>query len=89
MVVGEASVIKTILQVKSNMDSGMFLGIQKGAIAALQSPNNWFEELNKTYVKRREIVWQIFDVLQCTYNKKSADYLFGQHYQKGKILLNL
>ncbi len=84
MVVGEASVIKTILQVKSNMDSGMFLGIQKGAIAALQSPNNWFEELNKTYVKRREIVWQIFDVLQCTYNKKSAGLFVWATLPKGK-----
>ena len=84
MVVGEASVIKTILQVKSNMDSGMFLGIQKGAIAALQSPNNWFEQLNKTYVKRREIVWQIFDVLQCTYNKKSAGLFVWATLPKGK-----
>ena len=84
MVVGKASVIKTILQVKSNMDSGMFLGIQKGAIAALQSPNNWFEELNKTYVKRREIVWQIFDVLQCTYNKKSAGLFVWATLPKGK-----
>ena len=84
MVVGEASVIKTILQVKSNMDSGMFLGIQKGAIAALQSPNNWFEELNKTYVKRREIVWQIFDVLQCTYNKKSAGLFVWATLPKGE-----
>ena len=84
MVVGKASVIKTILQVKSNMDSGMFLGIQKGAIAALQSPNNWFEELNKTYVKRREIVWQIFDVLKCTYNKKSAGLFVWATIPKGK-----
>ena len=84
MVVGKASVIKTILQVKSNMDSGMFLGIQKGAIAALQSPDNWFEELNKTYVKRREIVWQIFDVLQCTYNKKSAGLFVWATLPKGK-----
>lgn len=59
MVVGESSIIKTILQVKSNMDSGMFLGIQKGAIAALQSPDSWFDGLNAIYIKRREMVWQI------------------------------
>ena len=84
MVVGEASVIKTILQVKSNMDSGMFLGIQKGAIAALQSPNSWFEELNITYVKRRKIVWQIFDALQCSYNKKSAGLFVLAKLPKGE-----
>jgi len=84
MVVGEASIIKTILQVKSNMDSGMFLGIQKGAIAALQSSDRWFEELNKTYVKRREIVWQIFDALQCSYNKESSGLFVLAKLPKGE-----
>ncbi|MCS5662706.1 MAG: aminotransferase class I/II-fold pyridoxal phosphate-dependent enzyme [Flavobacteriales bacterium] len=84
MVVGEASIIKTILQVKSNMDSGMFLGIQKGAIAALQSPDRWFEELNETYVKRRKIVWQIFDALQCSYNKESAGLFVLAKLPKGE-----
>jgi len=72
MVVGESSIIKTILQVKSNMDSGMFLGIQKGAIAALQSDDSWFDGLNAIYIKRREIVWQIFDLLNCTYKKENG-----------------
>lgn len=54
------------------MDSGMFLGIQKGAIAALNSPQSWFDELNAIYVKRREIVWQIFDALNCSYEKENA-----------------
>ena len=84
MVVGKASIIKTILQVKSNMDSGMFLGIQKGAIAALQSSDRWFEELNETYVKRREIVWQIFDALQCSYNKESAGLFVLAKLPKGE-----
>lgn len=69
MVVGNATIIETILQVKSNMDSGMFLGIQQGAIEALKLSNNWFQNLNKTYAKRRELVWQIFDALNCLYNK--------------------
>lgn len=72
MVVGDPTIIKTILQVKSNMDSGMFLGVQKGAIAALKSPQNWFDELNAIYVKRREIVWQIFDALNCSYEKENV-----------------
>ncbi|SDW46428.1 Aspartate/methionine/tyrosine aminotransferase [Lutibacter oricola] len=68
MVVGDSEIIKTILQVKSNMDSGMFLGIQKGAIAALNCSKDWFNELNAIYVKRRKLVWQIFDALGCTYD---------------------
>jgi aspartate/methionine/tyrosine aminotransferase len=69
MVVGHPQIIQSILEVKSNMDSGMFLGIQKGAIEALKLSNEWFESLNEIYLKRRAIVWQIFDALNCTYDK--------------------
>ena len=36
MVLGDEEIINQVLKVKSNMDSGMFYGIQKGAIEALQ-----------------------------------------------------
>lgn len=72
MVLGSAENIKSVLQVKSNMDSGMFLGVQQGAIAALQSDEGWFSNLNSIYEKRRELAWKIADVLGCTYNKDSA-----------------
>jgi len=72
MLMGAESYIKTVLQVKSNMDSGMFYGIQKGAIAAMNQPKKWFEELNATYIARREIVWEILDVFKCTYRKDTA-----------------
>ena len=71
-VLGNARFIKAILQVKSNMDSGMFYGIQKGAITALSMSDDWLELLNEIYKQRREIVWQIADKLNCTYNKNTA-----------------
>ncbi|MBS3994138.1 MAG: aminotransferase class I/II-fold pyridoxal phosphate-dependent enzyme [Bacteroidetes bacterium] len=72
MVLGAERYIHAILQVKSQMDSGMFLGIQHGAIAALQLDDAWFHALNDTYGKRRKLVWQIADCLQCTYQKETA-----------------
>lgn len=69
MVVGDAQIIKTILEVKSNMDSGMFLGIQKGAVEALKLSEDWFKKQDEIYKNRRKLVWQIFDALECTYNK--------------------
>lgn len=84
MVVGAPSIIKTILQVKSNMDSGMFLGIQKGAIEALHSSNEWLKQLNKNYTKRRKIVWEIFDILGCSYDKKSAGLFVWAKLPKGR-----
>jgi len=72
MLVGKANYIKAVLQIKSNMDSGMFYGIQKGAIAALEITNDWFDNLNEIYKKRREIVWLILDILKCEYDKDSV-----------------
>jgi aspartate/methionine/tyrosine aminotransferase len=69
MVVGHPEIINAILEVKSNMDSGMFYGIQKGAIEAFKLSNDWFQQLNTIYEERRALVWKIFDALQCTYNK--------------------
>ncbi|MDP1994563.1 MAG: aminotransferase class I/II-fold pyridoxal phosphate-dependent enzyme, partial [Ignavibacteria bacterium] len=56
----------------SNMDSGMFYAIQKGAIEALKSGKDWFSDLNKMYSKRRELVYQLADKLGCTYDAKSV-----------------
>ena len=54
------------------MDSGMFFGIQKGAIEALKLGEVWFEKLNAIYAKRRELIFQLADKLNCTYNKDSV-----------------
>jgi len=72
MVSGNATLIDAVLKVKSNMDSGMFYGIQKGAIAALNSGAEWFQKLNDTYSKRRELIFTLADNLGCTYNRDTA-----------------
>ncbi|GAA4268419.1 pyridoxal phosphate-dependent aminotransferase [Hyunsoonleella aestuarii] len=72
MVVGDNKHIKDILKVKSNMDSGMFYGIQKGAIEALKCSNMWFSTLNSVYSQRRDLVWQLADALNCTYDKNAT-----------------
>lgn len=72
MLVGSDLNISRVLKVKSNMDSGMFYGIQKGAISALNLSENWFENLNKVYAKRRELIWKIADKLNCSYDKNST-----------------
>lgn len=89
MLLGNAEYINAVLRVKSNMDSGMFLGIQKGAIEALNCSDMWYLSLNSVYEQRREIVWQIADALNCTYDKgatglfvwaKLPDYLDAEEY---------
>ena len=83
MVAGAQEHIQAILQVKSNMDSGMFYGIQKGAIAALNMASDWFKKMNLIYEKRRALAWQIFDALGCSYQKDSAGLFVWAHIPNG------
>ncbi|MEI6865926.1 aminotransferase class I/II-fold pyridoxal phosphate-dependent enzyme [Flavicella sp.] len=71
MVLGADKYLTELLKVKSNMDSGMFYGVQKGAIKALGLTGNWFETLNKAYEKRRTLIWKILIALNCEFNKES------------------
>jgi len=66
---GKTELIESILKVKSNMDSGMFLPIQKAAISALNVSTDWIKQLNFTYSERRKVVWKILDKLDCSYSK--------------------
>lgn len=72
MVAGDSSHISNILKVKSNMDSGMFYGIQQGAIEALKCTKMWFSALNSVYMQRRYLVWQLADALNCSYDKEAT-----------------
>lgn len=83
MVLGNKNLISKILQVKSNMDSGMFLGIQKGAVEAFKTSDEWFQNQNKIYGERREKVWTIFDKLGCTYNKDTSGLFVWAKIPKG------
>lgn len=65
MVLGNAACIDAVLKVKSNMDSGMFFGIQKGAIAALKSDKSWFDSMNAIYKRRRVLTEQLAEKLGC------------------------
>jgi LL-diaminopimelate aminotransferase len=84
MVLGNATFINEILKVKSNMDSGMFYGIQKGAIEALQLSDDWFVSQNKIYEERRNLIWQLADKLDATYSKNSTGLFVWAKISEGK-----
>jgi LL-diaminopimelate aminotransferase len=54
------------------MDSGMFYGIQKGAIEALKSDKTWFESMNAIYRKRRILTEQLAEKLGCKVYKEGV-----------------
>ena len=69
MVAGNSDYIKTILKVKSNMDSGMFLPLQLAAAEALSNPDSWYDDVNKTYRERRETAESIMELLRCRFSR--------------------
>ncbi|MDG1014122.1 MAG: aminotransferase class I/II-fold pyridoxal phosphate-dependent enzyme [Flavobacteriaceae bacterium] len=72
MLIGDKAYINSIVKVKSNMDSGMFYGIQKGAIEALNSPKNWFSDLNFVYSERRKLIWELATALNCNFEVNTS-----------------
>ena len=84
MVLGNPDYINAILKVKSNMDSGMFYGIQKGAIEALKCSKMWFTSLNSVYEERRQKVWELAKALNCTYGEHATGLFVW-----GKLSVNL
>ncbi|MTI39434.1 pyridoxal phosphate-dependent aminotransferase [Fulvivirga lutimaris] len=72
MIAAKEQHINNILTFKSNMDSGMFLGIQAAAIEALKLGKDWYDSIDKIYKERRAVVWQIMDTLDCKYDKNQV-----------------
>lgn len=72
MMVGKAAFISDVLRFKSNMDSGMFMPVQMAAAKALDLGPEWYRELNETYSERREKVFTLLDLLNCSYDKGQA-----------------
>ncbi len=72
MLLASADRINEILRFKSNMDSGMFLPLQLAAAKALNLDHSWYDDINKEYALRREKVFEIMDLLHCSYNKNQV-----------------
>ena len=64
--------LQTVLRFKSNLDSGMFLPIQRAATVALGLGPDWYASINKVYAERREAAYRIMDALGCTYSTRQV-----------------
>lgn len=69
LLVGDGLRIKEIIRFKSNMDSGMFRPIQMAAAEALNLDQSWYESINKIYLERRKVVFEILKVLNCSFDE--------------------
>ncbi|MEL7120656.1 MAG: aminotransferase class I/II-fold pyridoxal phosphate-dependent enzyme, partial [Bacteroidota bacterium] len=68
MMAAQSNIIDTVLRFKSNMDSGMFKPLQLAAVKALNNPPEWYQSLNRVYRERRQYVFELLDLLGCSYD---------------------
>lgn len=72
MLASNAQFVKWVLNVKSNVDSGMFRPMMTAAAQALNNSDEWHTEVNKVYAQRRELAYKILDTLECKYDKSQV-----------------
>lgn len=79
MIAGDKEFVSEVLKVKSNMDSGMFLGLQAAAVTALKNPGSWYEKVNSVYRSRRKVVEEIMGILKCEFDPKQTGlFMWGK-----------
>ncbi|WP_268124031.1 pyridoxal phosphate-dependent aminotransferase [Roseivirga pacifica] len=91
-VAGRADYIKTILKVKSNVDSGMFKPMMLAAAEALKLRQEWFDELNTVYESRRVKAYELLEKIGCTYSTDQQGMFIWAHipekYESAKALVD-
>ena len=79
MLASNAQFVEWVLKVKSNIDSGQFRPAMLAAVEALKCENDWFEELNAVYARRRKVAERIMDALHCTFDPAQRGlFLWGK-----------
>ncbi len=84
MVVGNRQAGRALLQLKSNVDSGMFVPLQQAACAALTGDQTWMEARNAEYQHRRDLIHSaLTDGLHLEVQKPLASLYLWPHVPAG------
>ncbi|MDR1644372.1 MAG: aminotransferase class I/II-fold pyridoxal phosphate-dependent enzyme [Tannerellaceae bacterium] len=79
MLTSNARFVQWILKVKSNIDSGQFKPMQYAAVAAMEAPQEWYEQMNDIYRSRRNSAGEIMNALHCRYDDNQTGlFLWGK-----------
>lgn len=71
---GNEEILKGLLKVKTNVDSGVFEAVQEAAIAGLKGSDKVIEENCKIYAERRDILVEGLQKLGLKVNKSKATF---------------
>ncbi len=83
MIVGNSQGVQALLQVKSNIDSGIFLPIQDAAVAALTGDQSWLAKRNAIYQERRDMIMATIAEIGLEAKKPKATLYVWPHVPEG------
>ncbi len=69
---GNKKIIEQLKTIKSHLDYGVFLPVQRAAIAALDGPQDCVEFTRRTYEKRRNVLYEAFNGIGWKIDKTPA-----------------
>lgn len=79
MAISNSEFISWIRKMKSNIDSGQFKPVMEAAVAALNLPESWYDEVNSHYRSRRKVAEKIMTALGCTFDSNQQGlFLWGK-----------
>ncbi len=81
--VGNKNLIGSLKRIKTNLDYGLFTAMQKAAIVALNMKDGYFDNMRKTYEKRRDIFVEGLRKLGWHINKPMATFYLWVPVPKG------
>lgn len=82
--VGAPAYIQAILQISSNMASGMSRPLQEAAAHILHQSYDWHIEQNEIYEQRFQLAKRIMDSLGCTYDPNQTGMFLWAQLPKGE-----
>ena len=83
MAVGNADMINALLIVKSNLDSGVPQAIQYMGIEALKTTDEWIDERNAVYQRRRDRVLEVLSEIGLEFDPPKASLYVWAHVPDG------
>ncbi len=79
MLASNPEFVNWIVKVKSNVDSGQYLPMMKAAERAMELEQDWIEDVNQHYSRRRKIAEKIMTALECKFDPAQRGlFLWGR-----------
>jgi LL-diaminopimelate aminotransferase len=83
LIAGNAEVVERYRHLKTNLDSGMFLALQRATIAALTEAADFPREMSKVYERRRDLVAEALDAIGINVEPPTATPYFWAPVPEG------